>query len=62
LEGARPYTPLLFLVVILEMFGFTIFQVFVIIVAGVAAVVLKLYEINVPIKGPFLMGHRYKNV
>lgn len=60
IEGARPYTPLLFLIIFLEMLDLSILQVIIIIIAGVATVALKLYDINVPIKGPYLMGHRYK--
>ena len=58
-EGARPYTPLLLLIILLEMFGYTIAQIIIIIAAGVACALLKIYDINVPIKGPYLMGHRY---
>jgi len=60
IEGARPYTPLLFFIILLEMFDLSILQVIVIIIAGVATAALKLYDINVPIKSPYLMGHKYK--
>jgi hypothetical protein len=58
-EGARPYTPLLLLIIFLEMFGFAVAQIVVVIAAGVATALLKVYDIHVPIKGPYLMGHRY---
>jgi len=61
-EGARPYTPLLLLIILLEMFGYTIAQIIIIIAAGVACALLKIYDINVPIKGPYLMGHRYSSL
>ena len=33
-----------------------------IVVVGIAATVLKIYDINVPIKGPYMAGHRYKDI
>lgn len=62
IEGARPYTPLLFLIILLEMFGFTLLQVAIIMLAGFLLVALKIYSINVPIRGPYLMGHRYRSM
>jgi hypothetical protein len=44
------------------MFNFTIVQVIVIILAGIAGVMMKIYEIKPHVKGPFLMGHRYKDI
>ena len=58
-EGARPYTPLLLLTIFLEIFGFAVAQIVVVIAAGVATALLKVYDIHVPIKGPYLIGHRY---
>lgn len=42
------------------MFDFSLPQVIIVILVGVAAAALKIYDINVPIKGPYLVGHRYK--
>lgn len=44
------------------MFDYLIPQVIIIILAGLVGAVLKIYDINVPIKGPYLMGHRYRNL
>lgn len=62
IEGARPYTPLLFLIIILEMLDLSLLQVLVVLLAGLLLAVLKIYDINVPLRGPLLVGHRYKNI
>ncbi len=44
------------------MFDCLLPQVIIIILAGLIGAVLKMYDINVPVKGPYLMGHLYKNL
>jgi hypothetical protein len=58
-EGARPYTPLLFLVLLLESLGFSFVQLILVTIAGLAMILMKLYDINVPEKGEYEVGHRY---
>lgn len=58
-EGARPYTPLLFLVLLLESLGFSFVQLILVTIAGLAMILMKLYDINVPEKGEYGVGHRY---
>lgn len=61
-EGARVYTPLLFLIIVMEYLNWFFVQILLIILAGFAAAVFKIYDINVPIKGSYLVGHRYTNL
>jgi hypothetical protein len=61
-EGARIYTPLLFLIFILEFLNLLAIQAVLIILVGFVAMLFKVYDINVPIKGPYLMGHRYTHL
>lgn len=61
-EGARFYTPLLFVIVLLEYVNFFIGQVLLIIIVGLAAALFKVYDINVTRRGPYMMGHRYTNL
>jgi hypothetical protein len=58
-EGARLYTPILFLIIIMEFLNFSMLQLILIILVGIVAAVFKVYDINVPVKGAYLMGHRY---
>ena len=61
-EGARIYTVLLILVVLMEVLDLKMVQVIIVIIVGIAAALLKIYDIDVPIKGPYLAGHRYKDI
>ncbi len=59
-EGARAYTPLLCIIVALELLGLQRIQILTILLTGIVSVIFAVYDINVPVRGPFLMGHRYK--
>jgi hypothetical protein len=43
----------------MEFLHLNMLQLALIILVGFAAALFKVYDINVPIKGPYLMGHRY---
>lgn len=61
-EGAKPYTPLLLVIMLMELLNFHIATLIFVILSGLAMVVCKLYDINVPFKGIYLTGHRYLEV
>ena len=61
-EGARPYTPILFLLLILEWFDFSTVQLFLVFVLGMIMILCKIYDISIPEKGQYPIGHRYQEL
>jgi len=61
-EGARIYTPLIFLIIILEVFDIFYLQLILTIIVGLISFLMKVYEIGTPIKGPYMMGQIYKEL
>lgn len=62
LEGARPVTPIFIIIITIEYFDLTLIQAIFIAVAGFLIFILRFYHINVPLKGPYDVGHKYLRV
>lgn len=46
----------------MEVLDLKMVQVIIVIIVGIAAALIKIYDIDVPIKRPYLAGHRYKDI
>lgn len=61
-EGAKPITPLFIIIIILECLRFQYLNSIVIIITGIVGFLIKFYHISIPLKGPYMVGHKYKEV
>ena len=57
-EGARPYTPLFFLVFLADLYDLTLLQTCFVVSLGFLMVYLKFYHIEIVGKGPYNAGYR----
>ena len=58
LEGARPYTPLFFLIFLSDLFDLTLLQTILTVLLGLVMAYIKFYRIEIVGKGPYNSGYR----
>lgn len=60
-EGARPYTPMFFMIFLADLLEMTLLQTAFVVLLGLVMAYLKFYHIEIVGKGPFNAGYRYYN-